>query len=181
MAINRKTKEQYPNKKGVPDREYWATRRADAAKLGVCPSHLDVPAVSGQSRCQKCIDTTETFRKHQRQNGLCNNHKYAKRVPGKTMCEECLFSKRVRLLKIGGMQELEIARAREVWQTFDGRCWGCATSAPGKKGWALDHDHNTLKFRGILCTICNLVLGQIQDNPIRLRMLITYLDRTKNL
>lgn len=180
MAKNRKTKELYPNKKGVSDRDYWAERRAEAFELGVCPSHWTVPVVPGQSRCQKCIDSTEIFRRHQEKNGLCTSHKNIKRVAGKTMCEECLFGKRVRLLKKGGVSDTEITRAREAWQRFDGRCWGCATSDPGTKGWGLDHDHTSLRFRGILCASCNLVLGQVQDNPIRLRALIVYLDKTKN-
>lgn len=42
---------------------------------------------------------------------------------------------------------------------------------------AVDHDHKTNAVRGLLCTDCNVVLGLVEDNPDRLRVLIDYLER----
>lgn len=44
-----------------------------------------------------------------------------------------------------------------------------------KKGLCLDHNHQTNKFRGWLCTNCNTALGLTKDNPLILEKLIKYL------
>lgn len=41
--------------------------------------------------------------------------------------------------------------------------------------YCVDHDHNTLKIRGLLCNKCNLGLGLIKDNIDVLRNLKEYL------
>ncbi len=41
----------------------------------------------------------------------------------------------------------------------------------------VDHDHKTGKVRGLLCTQCNLMLGNSDDSPERLRLAIEYLER----
>ena len=42
-----------------------------------------------------------------------------------------------------------------------------------------DHDHATGKPRGILCRNCNVALGNMQDNPKRLRYAAEYLEKFK--
>jgi hypothetical protein len=44
------------------------------------------------------------------------------------------------------------------------RCAICKIKAHGGKGWHVDHDHNTGKYRGILCHFCNVGLGNFRDN-----------------
>lgn len=44
-----------------------------------------------------------------------------------------------------------------------------------------DHCHQRGIFRGWLCHACNTVLGLLNDDPNRLRMLTAYLERTKDL
>lgn len=59
------------------------------------------------------------------------------------------------------------------------RCATCKTAEPGNKRgtWATDHDHKTGKFRGILCTGCNLALGAAKDSTETLVSLIEYLRK----
>src|SRR5271157_999939 len=57
------------------------------------------------------------------------------------------------------------------WQYH--KCAICGTTDPGlikggKPGWHADHNHETGKFRGILCQNCNKGLGHFQDNPLLL-------------
>jgi hypothetical protein len=32
--------------------------------------------------------------------------------------------------------------------------------------WCLDHDHNTLQFRGWICNNCNIAIGRLHDSPV---------------
>jgi hypothetical protein len=41
---------------------------------------------------------------------------------------------------------------------------------------SIDHDHETGKFRGMLCNSCNNGLGRFKDNPKLLRLAADYLD-----
>jgi endogenous inhibitor of DNA gyrase (YacG/DUF329 family) len=50
-----------------------------------------------------------------------------------------------------------------------------------KKGLQYDHDHNTGKFRGWLCSNCNTALGLVKDNKQILQELIKYLEVNENL
>lgn len=63
------------------------------------------------------------------------------------------------------------------------RCAICGTTGDGmwlrretrRDGWHIDHDHETGRFRGILCPPCNLILGYAKDNPDILWKAIEYL------
>lgn len=58
-----------------------------------------------------------------------------------------------------------------------GACAVCRTGEPGKKGWAVDHCHDTGRVRGVLCNACNLSLGLLQDDPARIRAAADYVER----
>lgn len=44
-----------------------------------------------------------------------------------------------------------------------------------KRGYAIDHNHETGEFRGILCLNCNSMLGMAKDNPKTLEKASAYL------
>jgi acetyltransferase-like isoleucine patch superfamily enzyme len=46
-----------------------------------------------------------------------------------------------------------------------------------RKTLVLDHDHNTLRFRGFICEDCNQGLGKLGDNIEGLEKAITYLRK----
>ena len=54
---------------------------------------------------------------------------------------------------------------------------GAAQSANGCR-LALDHNHITMKIRGVLCKACNIGIGVFFDNVDLLRKAATYLERT---
>lgn len=57
-----------------------------------------------------------------------------------------------------------------------GSCPICGRSPdPGERRYALDHDHNTGKLRGILCSACNGGLGCFKDDVDRLLRAAAYL------
>jgi len=45
---------------------------------------------------------------------------------------------------------------------------------------SIDHNHDTGKFRGLLCINCNLGIGHFRDNPKLLGKAIQYLAKTEN-
>jgi len=55
----------------------------------------------------------------------------------------------------------------------DGMCAICGGT--GRKRLAIDHDHDTGDVRGLLCSQCNLGLGNFKDSPKVLRKAIKYL------
>jgi hypothetical protein len=55
------------------------------------------------------------------------------------------------------------------------RCAICATPAPRGKGWHVDHCHDTGTVRGVLCSLCNVGIGCLGEDPIRFRAAIAYL------
>lgn len=57
-----------------------------------------------------------------------------------------------------------------------GKCKACGSPQPGsKKGWHVDHCHDTGRIRGILCHPCNAAIGNAGESIERLRALIAYL------
>ena len=70
----------------------------------------------------------------------------------------------------------------EYWIQFDkqeGKCLGCETvQSKLEHRLCIDHDHNTGRFRGLLCRECNLVLGNSKDSIQVLKNLIQYLEES---
>ena len=57
-----------------------------------------------------------------------------------------------------------------------GVCLICQTTCVTGKRLAVDHDHDTGRVRGLLCTRCNQGIGLFLDNPLLLRSAATYLE-----
>lgn len=48
-----------------------------------------------------------------------------------------------------------------------------------KKGFCVDHNHNTYHYRGILCSLCNSALGYFKEDIVIMTRAIEYLRKTK--
>jgi hypothetical protein len=57
------------------------------------------------------------------------------------------------------------------------RCAICQGTEPRGSNWSVDHDHDTGKVRGILCTDCNVGLGRFRDSESLLLTAIGYLKQ----
>lgn len=53
----------------------------------------------------------------------------------------------------------------------DVTCDACGSS----ERLCLDHDHSTLELRGTLCNRCNVALGLLDDDPVRIEALLRYI------
>ena len=76
------------------------------------------------------------------------------------------------LQTIYGLSEVEY---RELLRAQDGRCAICR-GVEKDRCFSVDHDHATLKIRGLLCNACNPGLGLFQDSPELLRAAADYLE-----
>jgi hypothetical protein len=65
----------------------------------------------------------------------------------------------------------------EMLNSQNGRCAICnKPHSADKRSFAVDHDHKTGKVRGLLCSRCNLTLGQLEDNIELFQSAIIYLN-----
>ena len=53
----------------------------------------------------------------------------------------------------------------------------CAICRLVGRRWHGDHDHQTGRFRAVLCTKCNMGLGLLNDDPARCRAAADYLEK----
>ena len=71
-----------------------------------------------------------------------------------------------------------------AWEEQKGCCAICETELPDlmtyenrKRMYAIDHNHDTNEFRGILCLNCNSLLGMAKDSVDVLAKAISYLEQ----
>jgi len=83
--------------------------------------------------------------------------------------------KRLRTKRVYG---ISLEERERIFESQGRTCASCGNTEPGsKKGWAIDHNHETDEIRGILCTPCNVALGMVKDSIERLHQLETYLRK----
>ena len=70
---------------------------------------------------------------------------------------------------------LTLAEYENLFNNQNGKCAICFTSNFGDKLPSVDHDHETAKVRGLLCTSCNVGLGMFKDSEVLLKQAARYL------
>lgn len=94
----------------------------------------------------------------------CNKERWVSFFKGKK-CGRCVKNaSHANTLKKYG---LTVGQYEEMRKVQGNACAICGVSAEGKRNMAADHDHHTGAVRGLLCFMCNYVLGQWRDNPAR--------------
>lgn len=79
-------------------------------------------------------------------------------------------------------KNVDVKDAVKVWESDS--CAGCGLPFdPSSKGTSpvLDHDHKTNRVRGKLHSNCNLAIGLLKDDPIRIIRLGIYLQEQSNM
>lgn len=137
--------------------------------------------------CKACRADREVSRGKERGAAVRRCHKCQAPVPeaagkpGKTVCGNCRAEKsrdrqayeRKRTLRKYGLTQEQYDR---LLVSQGGRCPGCGTDEPGAKGWCIDHCHTGGHVRALLCFRCNLVIGQVNEDPATLRALADWLE-----
>ncbi len=96
-------------------------------------------------------------------------------------CNKCKNerSRKCMLFRKYGITEIEYRMMLESQNEVCAICKQSETSV-GRGNeivrFAVDHNHKTLKVRGLLCRRCNTVLGHINDDIKILKKMITYLE-----
>lgn len=93
-----------------------------------------------------------------------------------TVCEYCSdLTKNRKLYR-------EVSEYVRIWHEQSGKCAICGNPEHRTfKGeislLSWDHCHQTGQMRGLLCMSCNLALGLLKDDAIRLMSALSYLER----
>lgn len=82
-------------------------------------------------------------------------------------CKTCMAqrNRRAKILRVYG---ISIEQYDEMHRAQSGRCAICLTTKPGGFGGKhlhIDHDHETGRVRGLLCSNCNSAIGKLKDDP----------------
>lgn len=83
--------------------------------------------------------------------------------------------------KLRSMYDLSKEQYEKMLVDQNGVCKVCGCKDPeskrnrGRDGLSVDHCHVTGKIRGLLCTGCNIAIGQAKESPERLEKLAAYL------
>jgi len=98
-----------------------------------------------------------------------------------TYCKECT----VLVGHIGNLKKYNLTRDDyvDLEKSQNGVCKICGQPEKYKNRLSIDHDHSCCPgygscgkcIRGLLCSNCNRVLGQVNDNKILLQKMIDYL------
>lgn len=69
---------------------------------------------------------------------------------------------------------------KEILNKQQGRCAICGkTEEENGKMLAVDHNHETMKNRELLCSSCNILIGFIEKNKLNLRNIENYINKHK--
>lgn len=75
---------------------------------------------------------------------------------------------------------IRLSGYKALYESQNGNCACCGSAEENfKRNLHVDHDHETGKVRGLLCTQCNPGIGYFQDSIERLELAITYLKKFK--
>ena len=82
---------------------------------------------------------------------------------------------KIRNLKLKGTFGITLIQWNQMFENQGKCCAICKSSNPGGQQWHTDHCHSSGKVRGILCRMCNLMLGGARDKVEVLQGAISYL------
>jgi hypothetical protein len=132
---------------------------------------------AGVKRCPDCGETKPLEEFPRNRNGRDGRHAYCKPCHNARGRESKarLYggSRHYHLLHRYGIGADEV---NAMIERQGGVCAICGRPDPEH----VDHDHATGRIRGILCFNCNGGLGQLGDDPERLRAAAAYLERTRD-
>lgn len=153
-------------------------------------------SVPGSKRCYRCDkvkDYSKFSKNRTRPDGYTKECKECRSEMGKTNKRKKFYflpdhqtALKMMLIEDNsqGTQKIDLAALyKSILERQNGVCAICGQYETSRnqhtiKRLAIDHDHVTGAFRGLLCTRCNLAIGQFDDDPQLLLKAIGYLETT---
>lgn len=128
------------------------------------------------SRGSQCRDCKNAYRREWGNRNPDKNRQYKQ-----TWVDRNLSADRAKHLKRKyGLSEEDYAVLLAAQGGVCGICGGDETcvrrSKSGAEAFAVDHDHETGRIRGLLCTRCNTAIGSLGDTAEGLRKALAYLE-----
>lgn len=131
-------------------------------------------------RCEKCGETKCLAEFYKKANGEAGHRSYCKSCFRET-CNTNVKAFENKLVRDYGLTAVEY---NEIHDAQGGKCQICSTTVSnsiretaGERVGVVDHCHTSKKVRGILCSQCNIGLGNFKDNPDSLKNALMYLGR----
>ena len=119
-----------------------------------------------QHYCRPCQTLTIRESRKRSQSKPCSRCGEKKRIKGQTYCSTCVDHYKYGLTK----EQSEHFRSIK-------HCQACGrTKHESGRPLHLDHCHDNGHGRGILCHQCNVALGQLNNDPVRIRQLEMYIN-----
>jgi hypothetical protein len=128
----------------------------------VCRSHPNQPVLPATNICQTCSSRNRTIRQNRISQNKCPRHPTIDLAPNRSMCQLCLWTALERSIIRLYQITLEDYARTELKQNRT--CAICKQKCPTGQDLAIDHNHKTNRFRGLLCTRCNQGIGHFLDN-----------------
>lgn len=92
-------------------------------------------------------------------------------------CHRAKYRQANKLERVVKKYGMTIQDWKALYEAQGGNCAICSGPlSESPRGPQVDHCHDTDSVRGILCTPCNITLGQMKDDPVRLRAAADYLE-----
>lgn len=92
----------------------------------------------------------------------------------------CHAIKMARVRSLKNEFGLTVDQYEEMIKVHDGKCAICEAGFTSTRNRHIDHSHSTGKVRGLLCTRCNLALGQVEvKNGQWLKKAVDYLQKSE--
>lgn len=155
----------------------WVKERQQELIRGLrCVNCGGTGATRKRKHCLKCLrrarEAREVNRREATKHGLCSRCYTRPAAENSNRCKSCTRGGRDRQrLATTGFSPIDYATFYEVQQ---GKCAVCREVS--KRQLHADHCHRTGTKRGLLCSKCNLGLGQFRDDPELLRAAAAYIE-----
>lgn len=144
----------------------------------------------GQKQCSKCKQYLEwdCFRRRKQDGKLylhssckkCNKISWDKWVENNKEHYQKIKKQGQNLLHHEHKKYERRGITKEQYETIfeiqEGKCAICGNPSKDNQALAMDHNHETNEFRGLLCKECNRALGLFGDNIKVLQNAVTYLQ-----
>lgn len=121
---------------------------------------------------------------------LCLRGHLAKRRTENGECQDCHalnYKKMARDYTLRAKYKINLLQYEEMFEAQNGVCKICEQpetaidkSTKATKALSVDHCHDTLKIRGLLCHRCNVGIGSLMHNPNLIRKAALYCEATND-